>query len=410
MLLFYISFLFPLYALGLAALLNRPLQIAGKRVFAFSVMFCVLAMVFLYSTVSFWDSLVPAWQSRGRALVAWIAGREMWIFSVLCLLISIPIYFVRPKRAWLLAGVVVGMFSVYALQLTFMPKHGWFTGSSFTNKQGFSLILKADDWTNQRVPDRRLLWWLDGRQSKIGIMQGFTSLYDWGWTQLGQDMPRLLPEEANKLPTTTPILAISWDPSTIGMARKTLEGQGLTVQEEATTITERDLALHLSFFKVKPDPNRVTNWIQTQGLQEDRVALSLEDIVPADWVSFSRGPSIRVAANAPPWAYVALAPVKFPSGPDRYWVRFRLKVVKGQVGLGVLNASETDFYERRFIDHGEEFQDVILPIAHPQESHKLVIQNGERAGQLEVVIEELALFTPAAPAAHTPIEKKAGAQ
>jgi hypothetical protein len=103
---------------------------------------------------------------------------------------------------------------------------------------------------------------------------------------------------------------------------------------------------------------------------------------------------------------VALAPVKFLGERNSYWVRFRLKVAKGQAYLGVLNAPETDFYERKVIDQSDDFQNVILPIAHPQESHKLVIQNGERAGQLEVVIEDIALYTPDSPTAETPNEKR----
>lgn len=406
MLWFYMSFLFPLYALGLAALLNRPLQATEKRLYTFSVIFGLSAIVFLYSTVSFWDSLLPTWQYRGSAIAAWIVAHEMWLFSALCLAISIPICVVRPKRGWLLIGFFLGMFFVYALQLTFLPKHGWFTNRSFTNKQAVSLILKADDWTNRRVPDRRLLWWGNTQQSKAGIMHGLASLYFWGFTMLGQDMPQLSPEEAKRISAETPILAISWDPLTIDMARKALERQGLTVQEEPTTITERDLKLHLSIFKVKPDANRPA-WIQTQALQEDNVAWRLQYIVPAgDWVSFSRTPSIRVAGDVPPWAYVALAPVKFLGERDSYWVRFRLKVAKGRAYLGVLNAPETDFDERKVIDQSDDFQNVILPIAHPQESHKLVIQNGERAGQLEVIVEDIALYTPGSPAAQNPIEKR----
>jgi hypothetical protein len=114
---------------------------------------------------------------------------------------------------------------------------------------------------------------------------------------------------------------------------------------------------------------------------------------------------VRVAADAPPWAYVALAPVEFPGGRDAYWVRFRLKVAKGQAGLGVLNASETDFYQRTFINQSDDFQDVILPIEHPRESHKLIIQNGERAGQLEVFIQDIELYTNGSPVAQNPIEK-----
>jgi hypothetical protein len=141
-------------------------------------------------------------------------------------------------------------------------------------------------------------------------------------------------------------------------------------------------------------------------VQEAHGVLKLEDIMSAgDWVSFSRASSVRVAADAPPWAYVALAPVEFPGGRDAYWVRFRLKVAKGQAGLGVLNASETDFYQRTFINQSDDFQDVILPIEHPRESHKLIIQNGERAGQLEVFIQDIELYTNGSPVAQNPIEK-----
>ena len=85
------------------------------------------------------------------------------------------------------------------------------------------------------------------------------------------------------------------------------------------------------------------------------------------------------------------------------WLRLSAKVKRGQAAFGVLNGPETDFYMRKVLDASDDFQDVVLEVAHPGESRKLIIENSTPGGApADLLIRKIELMAKP----HTPIWKQ----
>jgi hypothetical protein len=402
MLLFYTSFLFPVYALGLAAILNRPLAMLNPRWYKALVISILAGSLILIWLAPFWNrSTNSLLVLNGNAVGAWMLSHQMWAVSGICLCATVLACLTRPKHAWLIGVFTLGMFGVYALQLTLGQKQGWFTNphtgiaSDFTNKQAFRLILDADAWANQYKEDRKIVWWANNTEPRTGIIGGLTSLYLWGWSVLGQDLPRLSRQDMLALDARPTILVPTWTRENLDQARETLAKQDFSiVREHTTSLTNGNLELHLALFEVTPTVDLTTSIISRENLTELPNTLNLEQIsATASSVAVHRPADIQIAAEAPRWAYLAEAPLKFPDSGDQFWILVEAKVVKGQIGFGVLNGAETDFYQRRFLNEDNAVEDIILNVTHPADSHKFVIENGDTDGRrTEVIIRKIALY------------------
>ena len=388
---YYSSFLFPLYALGVAAVLNRPVRALSDRAYIVAVAGCVAAGAVLFGGVPIWDWLHDRLRSAPAGPSILREG-SLPVFALICLLAALPVCF-RPLKHLSLGTFAAGLFLVYGLQLIALPEQGWFSGrESFTNKQAFRLILDADAWIGRFRPDRRLLWWLDGREPKQGLMAGVTGLYLRGYSMLNQELPKLSSKDVELLDgPRRMVLVVSSKPDSVVRAREALSGAGISVRTERTaTIANGPLALSLALFDTKPMSLLPGFAVAREGLQEVPGVLSLDQFQPV-LASVQRSGSVTISAVAPAWAYLAYAPLRLPAGET--WVRVTARVRKGQVGFGILNVKETDFHVRKFLDEDEDSQDVLLPISHPEDSVKLIIQNGSVGGRLsEVIVENIGLF------------------
>jgi hypothetical protein len=394
MLLFYTSFLFPAYALGLAAVLNQAVENLGQRSYNILLTLCVVASAILYWVISFWDGLSSTYaQLHAGVIGPWTWAHPMWAFSAVCSSITVPVFWLRSKRLAAVTVLVLGMFTVYALQLTRMEKQGWFSSTTLTNKQAFHILLDADTWVDKTARERKIQWWANLTEPRGGLIGSLASIYFYGYTMLGGNMPQLPPQDEARLSTTKPLLVVSWNPDALEQARQTLERQGLSVKEVGTAITNGDATLHLKLFKVKY-ATRLASLTTGKGMQELPGLLKLDQILPANpFVSIQKEDVVRLRTVQSRWGYDAILPAEFPADRDRYMVHMRVRVVKGQIGFGVLNGTETDFYDRKFLDEDVDPQDVLLDVTHPGDSHKLIIENGDWDRMpSEVVIEKLSVY------------------
>jgi hypothetical protein len=416
MLSYYTSFLFPSYAVGIAGFLNRPLACLTPRAYRLIALSCVLGSLFLYWPVAFWDRLAGSLAHITKVS----GGQVLWTHpmiavAALCFCIMLPVGLEwKPGRVWPWAVLVAGFFVVYALQLTFAQKQdalysvaglsefrpawesysseqGWFAGSKFTNKQAFHVIVGADAWINKFKPDRRLLWWSDRNEPGQGVIYGVTSLYLWNWSMLNESMPNLSTGDIDHLSTRHTVAALSWKEAAIDAARAGLIGNGFAmVADRRTVVREGSLALHVGLFSVRSDAALV---ISRQGLREIPGALRLEEIsTGGSAATVQQNPAFRLTAVAPKWSYLAYLPLQFRPDQNEVWIRLHVEVLSGQVGFGILNGKQTDFYARKLVDPGGETEDVLLYVARPNDSGNMIIETGDSDGKVEVIIRDIAVF------------------
>jgi hypothetical protein len=134
-------------------------------------------------------------------------------------------------------------------------------------------------------------------------------------------------------------------------------------------------------------------------------ALRLEEISTAGpAATVQRNPAFRLTAVAPKWSYLAVLPLQFPHDQNEVWIHLQVDVLHGQVGFGILNGKQTDFYERKFVNAGGGAEDILLDVAHPDDSGNLIIENGESDGNVEVIIHDIAVFArPGSPILGPPL-------
>jgi hypothetical protein len=399
MLSFYTSFLFPFYALALGVICHHGLNGLTDRAYGLVIGLCLAINSILYLLADTWYRIGPMLQYSG----SWLYGHEMITLSVVLLIATIPVCVSYLNRSWTLSILLTGVLIVYAAQLTLRPRQGWFTGSGeFTNKEGFRLVLDADAWITQRQPDRKLLWWSDQREPRQGILFGVTSLYLWGWSLLNQTLPELPLKDAEKLSVQPTVLALSWNPASINGAREALAADGFSVvTEDTATIRNGALALNLGLFRLRRVRSLVDDLANKEGLREIPTVLQVSQIVPTSKDTSSENNGFcHLTARAPRWAYLAYLPLQLPEKAEEVWIRLTVKVVKGQIAFGILNGKETNFYEREFLNPDDELQDVLLDVRHPDESRKLIIENGDWGEkESEVIVQKITVLTrPDSPA------------
>ena len=339
----------------------------------------------------------------------------MAVVAALCFCIMLPVGLEwGPGRVWPWVVLLAGFLAVYVLQLTFAQKQdalysvarhsesrpawesfcceqGWFAGSKFTNKQAFHLIIGVDAWIDRLKPDRRLLTWSDKDEPDQGVIYGVTSLYLWEWSMLNENMPKLSAGDLDHLSTRHTVAALSWKEEAIDAAKAALIGNGFAmVADRRTVVREGPLALHVGLFSVRPDAALV---IGGEGLREIPGALRLEEIsTGGSAAAVQRNPAFRLTAAGPKWSYLAYLPLQFPPDQKEVWIRLHVEVLRGQVGFGILNRKQTDFYARKLVDAGGGTEDLLLHVARPDDSGNMIVQAGESDGKVEVIIRDIAVF------------------
>lgn len=101
-----------------------------------------------------------------------------------------------------------------------------------------------------------------------------------------------------------------------------------------------------------------------------------------------------VVTTAQPWAYASAwtwrAAEALPSGADA-WLRLRLRVEDGSVGVGLLSPNGRDFAIRRAVAPTREPIDVLLPVTDPASPGQLVLQTWAVPVAARIRVDELSI-------------------
>ena len=127
--------------------------------------------------------------------------------------------------------------------------------------------------------------------------------------------------------------------------------------------------------------------------------LSLEAMELAlDGVSIERGRPTKITMVPLQWSNGASIPLHIPAGPHGdLFVRMRARVLKGQVGVGVLDRELKGYQVEQFVDAGPEAMDIYLPVPLPETATSVLVRNTAKgAVASQIVVEDVALV--AAPA------------
>jgi hypothetical protein len=399
-LLFYSDYIFPVYVLALAALLNswaktlRPgasfaiagfvLAVGGSLLFSMPLLDRLLQILRTYSKQH------PSLAAMGHYQALW--GAAIGAVAAACLCIP------RLRRTLPLA-FIGGTLLMCCVQLTFQSRYGWFSkspGSDYTNKEAFRLILDADAWTNHLRSDRRMLVWYNQTEPRLGIVGGLSSLYLWGWSLLNLNLPDLKFNDTDRILARPDILLISWNDDAISRARASLKAIGWDVTgEQDTTIRNGRLALHLAFLDVVSTKGSSKAVAEAEGLQEVSGVLKLSAVLPTTpETSLQNKQGLHITTPARQYAYAAYTPLPFASTDrDKVWIRISAKVLSGQVGFGVLNGSEKAFYTRTTLGQSSADSTVMLEVDHPEDARKLIIENDTPGGKkADVLIADISLL------------------
>lgn len=87
------------------------------------------------------------------------------------------------------------------------------------------------------------------------------------------------------------------------------------------------------------------------------------------------GESVRIVTAPGRWSYAASFPLSVQDHSNcETWLRVRLKVLQGEIGIGVLDRSETSFQDRPFVSASGEEQTIFVQITNPVNCHSLIIR------------------------------------
>ncbi len=124
-------------------------------------------------------------------------------------------------------------------------------------------------------------------------------------------------------------------------------------------------------------------------------ALSLATIEPAhNGDSVEHGAPVQVITGGQQWSYAASIPLDSSAGLSRpCYLYLRARVVKGAIGLGVLDSETHAPQLEKAIGASAEMADIYVPIMFPDRAGGLLIRNiAENGVRSEITIEDTALL------------------
>lgn len=107
------------------------------------------------------------------------------------------------------------------------------------------------------------------------------------------------------------------------------------------------------------------------------------------------GPPLHITTSDKQWAYAVTFPMNVPLPlTGRVFAFLRARVLKGQIGIGVLDRRENEFLVERGFSASPAMADIYLPVGDPDRADQLVIRNTAPNGtKSEILIEDMALVT-----------------
>ena len=121
-------------------------------------------------------------------------------------------------------------------------------------------------------------------------------------------------------------------------------------------------------------------------------AVSLDKIAASQpSASVYQGPPVRIVTAPDRYSYAATVPLVLNDTHGFVIVRARGKVLRGQVGFGILNRSQRDFQYQTSILPEEQPQDVSLPVSSPSTAGSVMVSNSAGIGS-EVLLDDITAY------------------
>jgi hypothetical protein len=130
--------------------------------------------------------------------------------------------------------------------------------------------------------------------------------------------------------------------------------------------------------------------VPVPGFSVDRMVLAY------DRASMETRNQVKVVTTARK-RYSFAASIEMPdvSLPEPAWIAIRLRITKGQVGIGILDKDKNDFSSRTFFDAGNGSETVYIKIKPTPGRKSLMIENGDVSGASRVEIESVRVISGA---------------
>ena len=106
---------------------------------------------------------------------------------------------------------------------------------------------------------------------------------------------------------------------------------------------------------------------------------------------------IEIVTPSQPWGYAAMLTSKKPDLRGPLWIEIEIKVLEGEIGIGVEDISGKDFLARKLVRASTDTATIVLPIRAPTLLGRLVIQSWDQGKVSRAEIERIAVLR-AAPA------------
>ena len=94
-----------------------------------------------------------------------------------------------------------------------------------------------------------------------------------------------------------------------------------------------------------------------------------------------------------PYSFAASIEIPDTALPEPAWVAVRLRITKGQIGIGILDESKNDFIDRHFVDGGDGSETVYVRIKPTPGRKALIIENGDYGGGSAAEIESVRVIS-----------------
>lgn len=112
--------------------------------------------------------------------------------------------------------------------------------------------------------------------------------------------------------------------------------------------------------------------------------------------SIERGHPVKIITSDQRWAYAASLPIRMPqnlTAPSYLFLRAR--VLKGQIGLGVLDSDTDAFQLEKMLSPSSGMTNIYVPVLFPERARAMIIRNvAEGNVRSEILIEDAAVVVP----------------
>lgn len=124
--------------------------------------------------------------------------------------------------------------------------------------------------------------------------------------------------------------------------------------------------------------------------------VSLAAIQTENGATMDTGSPIKLVTPASQWAFAARMPIQIsPTLKGAAFFDVRLRVVTGQVGVGVLDTRTGDFQIERNVVASADLKDIYVPVLSPETAGSLVIRNAAGGNaKSEILIQDVQLVSP----------------